>query len=350
MYGPWCLMFAHGIRERQPRTPAGGQRPLRGRARCAQARINLLEDWLVADGDERPQVQGGADRGWPAPHRAVPTPRATVSVEGSDAYQRRERLPMQPPQLGQLSHPGAREDRAHAWDTVPQVLVRPPSGSRLDAVPQVRVDLLQRMLQPVDMRLEPWVQATGSGTQPVVLRRQPVDALASAQQQAAQRLALRLRQRPWVWPHSLGPRGQPPGRTPSGVGQLAWGFSDVARVTRLDHHHGQVGRRQRDRHRPRQSPRGLQHHHRRASRLQTLHQGRAPVVIRGATPLVPHGPQRQIPARCGHVNTDQHAGCCQASSGGTPPCTRRAGLSQAPGRALTEQHGTPLALPRPLTT
>jgi hypothetical protein len=215
---PWCLMCEHGIQHGEPLAHACGQGDFRRFSGDPHVVIEGLEHGIVAHRTQRSHRQRRPDTRASAPHAASTAQGATISIEQGHADQGRNPLLGQSAQRRQWRHQGVRADRPHAWDAWPQVVFRAPHRTGADTTPDLRVKVAPFVLQPADVCLDAWVQASGGRTQPVFLGRQHLDELATAPQEGTQLLCLCLRQRPRDRADGLGNVCQRPGIECIGLG------------------------------------------------------------------------------------------------------------------------------------
>jgi len=114
-------------------------------------------------------------------------------------------------------------------------------------MPHIGVKIRQLLLQPLERRLVPRTQASGGCTQPVVLRRQQLDGLASARRECAQLLHLGFEQQPGGRPYRPSTMRQRSGSQCIGLGQAPSRFGKVSGLAGRDHCHVQASGRQGDR-------------------------------------------------------------------------------------------------------
>src|SRR3712207_1213348 len=89
---PHCALFEHGVQNRQQLAHTSGQGDLLGFARRAQPVVEGMDYWIVADSNQRPQVQRFAHAGAPTPYGAPPASCATIAVQWRNADQGRKLL------------------------------------------------------------------------------------------------------------------------------------------------------------------------------------------------------------------------------------------------------------------
>ena len=111
---PGSTIPHHGVEDRKQLPHARHQCHLLGLARRKELLVELLEDGVMPDGDQRPHVQRRPYRRPPAPHLPLAFEGAGVTVEGCDADQRREAPVIERAELGQLGQECSRQDRTHA--------------------------------------------------------------------------------------------------------------------------------------------------------------------------------------------------------------------------------------------
>src|ERR687894_399755 len=137
------------VEDREQLPHARPQRHLLGLARLKQPPVELLEDRIVASGDQRTHVEGRPNRRSPAPNLPLAAPRAGVAVEGGNAYQGREALGGERSQLRELGQERPGQDRPHPGDAAEQPLVAAPNLAVCDRLLEFAVGADELPLKPI---------------------------------------------------------------------------------------------------------------------------------------------------------------------------------------------------------
>jgi hypothetical protein len=234
-------MVDHGVQDRQQLAHAGGQRDLCGLPLSAQARVERFEPWLITDRHKSTHRQCSPHRGAIPPNRPAAPERATIPVQRGYSDEGGQPLAAQCAPLRQVEQERACTDRANTGDAAEQFLPFPPSWTRPQRGVEVVVQRRQPDVEPgdrrLDVRLEPW----GCLPKTVLFGRPHGDQLPPPCQEGAAFVGLGVREGPGGRLHRLGNMGQ--GLRVEGIclGQLSGGFSNVARVAGIDHHHWEAG-------------------------------------------------------------------------------------------------------------
>ena len=140
------------VEDREQLPHARHQRNLLGLARVEEPLVELLDDGVVAGGDQRPHVQDGPHRSPSSPRLPLAATLAGVAVEGATPTRAHKRLCEMVSELGQLGQEGAREDSPDSRDAPEESLVRLEGGVLLDGAVKVGVDALDLLPEPFDVR------------------------------------------------------------------------------------------------------------------------------------------------------------------------------------------------------
>src|SRR3990170_1281884 len=134
-------MSNHSVQDGQEFAHAGGKGHLLGLASGDEAFVEGSDSRIAAGGDESSHVQHGPHLRAATPDGAPASQGATVPVQGRNADQGGDLLPIQRSQLLQLGKEGGGEYGAHTWGTLEQVVLSSPHVTRMNGLPQVFVEV-----------------------------------------------------------------------------------------------------------------------------------------------------------------------------------------------------------------
>jgi len=251
-------MAQDGVEDKEEFVHAGGQGDFLGFAGGAEALVEGANGRVVPGGDERGHVQGGAHAGAAPPDDTPAAQRAALAGERGHANQGGNGFAVEVAEFGHLGEQGQGGGRANAGDAAQQILPFAPERAGLHGVAQVVVEGGELVVQPGDVRLDTRAHGRQGGIEPVALGRAHADKLTPSGQQGAEFLGLGVRERAWRRLHDLGEAREQLGVQGVGLGQLADGAGEIAHLARVNHRHGEPGRRQRGSHRQLAPARRLQ--------------------------------------------------------------------------------------------
>jgi hypothetical protein len=214
-------MFEHRIQDHQQFPHAGRQGDLLGLASRTAALRARTDHGIDAYGDHRGPVPRRPDLGATAPDRAFPAPRPAGTIQRGHSDQRGNLLPGQRAEFGQLRQQRGGQHGSHPWDAPQQVVVLSPHRTLMNGVSTVAVCLRHFALEPGDVGTQALAHRRAGRPKPVLLCREPLDALPAACQNRRQRLSLLIGQGPRLRSHDLSEVCQRLGVQHIGLGQLS---------------------------------------------------------------------------------------------------------------------------------
>ncbi len=298
-------MLHHRIQDEQQLMHTRRQRHLRGLAGRPQPGVERLNHRIAAAGGQGPHIEHRPDRRAPARHRAATPLGPAVPVERGHPDQGGDLLAIQGAQLRETGEQGPREHRAHPGRALQQLLLRAPDRTLPDRAAELVVQGGQAPIEPGQVRLDLLAHRLEGAAEAVLLGRAHREELPTARQQGVQRLRRGIRQWSGDGPHRFGELGQNGGIEGVGLRELARRLREVAHLPRVDHHHGQAGRRERPDQGELEPAGGFQDNQGRCPLLQaTADRGGAACIVGGDPPLAARA-QGGIHALFGDINTDE---------------------------------------------
>src|SRR5215208_1640658 len=178
----------HGVEDREQLPHARHQRYLLGLARLNEAFVELSDDGIVLRGNHGAHVERGPHLRPASPHLSLAPYLTGVAVERSDAYQSREALVGEGPQLGEFDQEGAGERRSDTGDTAQEGLILAPDGARFENLYELEVGAGELLLKPPHVRPDTPLDWSGDyHRKPIVLSDEHADQLAAPTEDLAKK-------------------------------------------------------------------------------------------------------------------------------------------------------------------
>src|SRR5215218_9217912 len=225
---PGSTIPHHGVEDREQLPHARHQCHLLGLARRKELLVELLEDGVMPDGDQRPHVQRRPYRCPPAPHFPLAFEGAGVAVEGCDADQRREAPVIERAELGQLGQQCSRQGRTHARYAPEERLILLPDSVLLDHLVEILVGPLQLLLEPLNVCPDAPGHRFGGNLEAVVLGDEHLQELASSGEDRLQSLGFLVGKDARTRAYCGRQTGEYFGVYLVGLGQPTGGFGEVS--------------------------------------------------------------------------------------------------------------------------
>src|SRR5918993_22668 len=228
----------HGVEDREQLPHARHQRHLLGLARLNEALVELPDEGVVLRGDHGAHVECGPHPRPATPHLSLASYPTGVAVERSYAYQGREALVGDGPQLGKLGQEGAGERRSDTGDTAQEGLILTPDGARLENLFELEVGAGKLLLKPPHMRPNTPLNWSGDyRRETIVLSDEHADQLAAPTEDLAKKQGFLPRESPWLGLERLGEAGEDIGVDLVSLRQGTCRLGEVPRLARIDHRH-----------------------------------------------------------------------------------------------------------------
>ena len=151
---PFGFGSEHSVEDGEELTKTGDDGDLLWPAAEGQTQVGLLDDGVVADGDERGHVQDVADGGSAAADDAMAAPLAGVAIERRDSDERGELAPVEDAQFGQLRDEGPGGDGADAGHGGEDFLGLAPGGRGAHACVDIGIDFGEFLFEEGDVAVD----------------------------------------------------------------------------------------------------------------------------------------------------------------------------------------------------
>ena len=139
--------------------------------------------------------------------------------------------------LWKFSQQSQRDDLADSWGRGQDLVLCMPHRAFLDGDIEVVIYIVQLLLKPVDVGLDPAAYRLRGSPKAILLRSEHTDELAPTSQHRRQLLCLRSKQWAWLWLDTLCKQGQRLSVYSIGFSQSASGACKVSGLTGVDHPH-----------------------------------------------------------------------------------------------------------------
>lgn len=148
------VIFDHGVEDDQQFSHACGDDDFELFAFGFEAFGELSDDWVAPSGGESRHVEDASHGGPSPPYRSFAAEASAIAVEGGQADQGGDFLPVEDPQLGKLGQQRGDGHRADARDTAEQVHFILPVIVGFKQVEDMFLDAFDLLVQQVDDLLD----------------------------------------------------------------------------------------------------------------------------------------------------------------------------------------------------
>src|SRR5215213_2880280 len=321
-----------GIEERKQLPHARHQSHLLRFARSQEPLVELLEDGVVAGGDQGSHVEGCPHWSPAAPHLPLATSLSRVIVEGSDSHQGREAFVGERTQFGHFGQKRPRQDRSHPRNAAQQSLVLFEAGARFDGLVEVPIGARKLLLKPLHVRPDAPRHCLWGHLEAVVLGDEHPRELASSGEDGLQELGFFIREYAGLRTDSPGEASEDTGVYSVGLGEATGGLGEVASLARVYNRNGDARSGYGCGRRALVAASGLQDDQLWAHLFEPFGEGVDPLLVVGDGEGLPIGHEADVEGSLGDVDAYCYvAGNAQAVSPSSPP--------RAPGLADTGSLG-----------
>jgi len=140
--------------------------------------------------DKRRHIEGRPNRSPASPKGPFPAQRSAVAIERRHTSQNRNLLAVQHAELREVGYQGHRRHIADARHRCEQVFLLALQRALPKEVPQVSIEIVKILAEPVDMALDLFAHPRGSAAHPALLCRVHLDEMHTARRQGTEDLGV----------------------------------------------------------------------------------------------------------------------------------------------------------------
>ncbi len=241
---PFCLLLNHRIQDRQQLSHTSCQRHLLFFSSSQQPFIESFDHRIPFDGGQGSHLQHGADPSALTPNAPMSSVVPAIVSQGGHSNQGGHLLAVQSSQLGHFGQRYARQNGAHSFCALQQIILDLPRWVLLNQLKQLFLGSTQLLCQPREMRPYPFPKSgIGLLVKAIGFSCQHIDHLLPTRQHGAQLLRGSIRPRAGCEVHG-GEVRQDLRILPICVGQNPRGMGKGSYLSQNDHRHRQLCRSQ----------------------------------------------------------------------------------------------------------